>query len=498
MKTGLAFAITLGLGATAAHAVMINPRGTGQVLLYPYYTTNVGQATLISVINATANGKALKLRFHEGYNGRDVLDMNLYLSPHDVWAAVVSAPNGDAGSAQLYSSDNSCTVPAFAPNANNPATTNPILFTSDNYTGANADGGPTTLERAHEGHIEIIEMGEVTNASHNSLTAISHVGGTPPGCAQLVSAWAADGYWTADATADIGPPTGGLYGEESIVSVDEGTMYGLNAIAIDNFRSQSANTGPQSASPDLDSAIEDGHSTVTAEVPVGGHTINATYASPIDAISALFMTDSLSNEYQLQTTIAASSDWFITQPTKRFYVTPATTNTPASTRAPFDPLFNVGDDAASCASVGLMIFNREESFVDFNLPFDPHLPPFPVCFETSYVGLGASSVLGSQLHLPPTNDALGWGHIDPPYSAGHLTLELTRGIGGGVVPTHVLTASSEGYVLHGMPALGFLAVQYVNGALQSGVLSNYNAAFYHRTHATCTMAADATQSCPTH
>jgi len=59
MKRTLAVAVATTLGATfsSACAVMLNPRGTGQVLIYPYYTVN-HQQTLVSVINTTAHGKA--------------------------------------------------------------------------------------------------------------------------------------------------------------------------------------------------------------------------------------------------------------------------------------------------------------------------------------------------------------------------------------------------------------------------------------------------------
>jgi hypothetical protein len=61
MKRTLAIAIATALGAAASpsEAVMLNARGTGQVLIYPYYTVN-HQQTLVSVINTTERGKALK------------------------------------------------------------------------------------------------------------------------------------------------------------------------------------------------------------------------------------------------------------------------------------------------------------------------------------------------------------------------------------------------------------------------------------------------------
>jgi hypothetical protein len=82
-----------GIAATA-QAVNINPDGLGQVLIYPYYTVNGGNVTLLSVVNTTENAKAVKVRFNEGLNTREVLDFNLYLSPFDVWTAALFNDDG--------------------------------------------------------------------------------------------------------------------------------------------------------------------------------------------------------------------------------------------------------------------------------------------------------------------------------------------------------------------------------------------------------------------
>src|SRR5438045_1769632 len=87
----LAIAIaSAGLATSTAQAVNVSSDGRGQVLLYPYYTTrndNNGNAygTLLSVVNATPSAKAVRVRFLEGKNSREVLDFNLFLSPFDVW-----------------------------------------------------------------------------------------------------------------------------------------------------------------------------------------------------------------------------------------------------------------------------------------------------------------------------------------------------------------------------------------------------------------------------
>ena len=97
------YAAIAGLGALGAvgtaEAVHVNPDGLGQVLIYPYYTARtrttglfVGSQynTLLSVVNSTASAKAVKVRFLESLDSREVLDFDLYLSAHDVWTAALS------------------------------------------------------------------------------------------------------------------------------------------------------------------------------------------------------------------------------------------------------------------------------------------------------------------------------------------------------------------------------------------------------------------------
>jgi hypothetical protein len=80
--------------------------------------------------------------------------------------------------------------------------------------------------RAREGHFDIIEMGEIGSddapGSMHTLRAISHIVGTPLNCAQVVAAWATNGYWTTNAAIDMTPPGVGLYGAASIINVGRG------------------------------------------------------------------------------------------------------------------------------------------------------------------------------------------------------------------------------------------------------------------------------------
>jgi hypothetical protein len=124
-RKNLTAAVLAGLAGAAglagtAQAVNLNPDGLGQVLIYPYYTANGGNSTLLSVVNTTDSAKAVKVRFLEGFNSREVLDFNLYLSHHDVWVAGIihDAPQSDDYTpsewdtdTSLVITDDSCTVP---------------------------------------------------------------------------------------------------------------------------------------------------------------------------------------------------------------------------------------------------------------------------------------------------------------------------------------------------------------------------------------------------
>ena len=68
-RKNLTAAVLAGLAGAAgiagsAQAVNLNPDGLGQVLIYPYYTTNDGNDTLLSVVNTTEEAKAVMKHIH--------------------------------------------------------------------------------------------------------------------------------------------------------------------------------------------------------------------------------------------------------------------------------------------------------------------------------------------------------------------------------------------------------------------------------------------------
>jgi hypothetical protein len=343
-RKNLTAAVLAGLAGAAgiagtAQAVNMNPDGLGQVLIYPYYTVRDGNTTLLSVVNTTDSAKAVKVRFNEGYNSREVLDFNLYMSAWDVWTAVLF---DDAGTPTMRTRDTSCTVPYFYGNAKDDfgSTVGEQAFLNFAYTGKNVDGGPTTIDRAMEGHFEIIEMGTLTNESETakrlgSADAATHVlkdgKAVPQDCEQLVDNWSVinsvAGMWKDDVSGgisdiDVERNSGGLFGGAAVINVNDATMYAYNAKAIQGFDKDldgnSLHYEPGSINPNLNSGDQN-VATIFFGVPQDV-AVPLTYYRGVDAISATMMHEYTMNEFNQLAALKTASEWIVTFPTKNWYV----------------------------------------------------------------------------------------------------------------------------------------------------------------------------------
>jgi hypothetical protein len=472
-----AAALVLLLAAQSASAVSLSPRGVGQVLIYPYYTVNKSQDTLLSVVNASAISKAVQVRVLEGYNGRDTLAFVLYLSPHDVWTASIGQIADDGG-ALMKTSDTSCTSTPF------PANGQPLR--SAGYDGTSvipADGGPTSITRTREGFIEFIVGADITPGSPTDV-AITHVqtglpgGGVPPGCASL-----------NDATTqqDEVAPTGGIFGSASIVNVGEGTFFAYNADALQGFTDlplfnpATAELGPTLAFANSNEAASAGGATAYLSTDTGTP-LALDYARGIDAVSAVFMVDSIYNEYVVAASLGANTDWVVTFPTKAYYVDFIYGAVPL---APFGAPFAA--PGAAPAPVAGNVYDREEGGYPFGGPCDGFCPPpLPVPgldYEVNVIPIVnsvtptvASGVFGSNLvgmSLAPYGDD------------GQIALDLTdAGLTFAALPGG-LDPQGNAVSLSGLPATGFMAYNVINTHAQPGFLANYSGVFRHRTTMAC-------------
>lgn len=486
-RNSLTTAVVAGIAgvvgiANMANAVNLNPDGLGQTLLYPYYTVNAGQQTLLSVVNTTGNAKAVKVRFLEGYNSREVLDFNLFLSKYDVWTANIFKLS-DAGitgtGAGIFSADNSCTAPAFAsgPLANGYGYQ---AFLHYGYTGTAADGGPTGDSRTNEGHFEMISMGDINPAS-NLYADITHKNGVPPDCANAESDFEAASFGA------IVPPTSGLFGAASVVNVSHGTYYAYNADALDGFTTTTLGAGTGSLNPSLNFVNDANPTTATAFVFANGVLLTAPYpkaTQAIDAVSAVFSANNLYNQWQSSSNGSVGSDWVVTFPTKRFYVDPSPSY--AGAAAPIAPFTSKFAKGLSCDVVGIGLFDREERTTSTPTcgfsPCPPGQPPSSLCHETNVITFGGPSILSSTLTSNLATSALGGN--------GWLALSFTDTTHGGSITTgnpkdaHAMRPSNNTQVFYGLPVTGFEAENFVNGNV-GGVLSNYSGVYRHRESRYC-------------
>lgn len=477
--------------AGSVEAVSLSPRGLGQALVYPYYSVNIGQDTLVSVVNTGNTGKVVRVRFLEGYNQRDVLGFDLLLSPHDVWTGAVTADA--AGGARLVSQDRSCTLPAL------PATG--VAFSSNGYAGAATDGGPNGIARTREGSIEVIALGDVVPGSATA-TRITHVGhgqpndGVPPGCREIT---------TANIASDLDTPGDDLSGAAAIVNVGVGTYYPYNANALAGFTAHALYTPLAAIGPDLRSANsqEASHGVARAYVSTGNGVLALDYARGEDAVSAVFMAQALRNEFLDAPALGAATDWVVTFPTKQYYVDNRFGSVPA---APFDQEFVA--PGRSDVWLRANFFDQEEGAYTTDVPPDGcgfvcvGTFPLVLSYAVNVVRIlprhtidQPSEVFGSTLSIallpygfPPTQDL-------PPIGAGWVDLDLGGYHGPRFLAGGQLATDGRAVRLVGLPATGFMAYNVINANAQPGKLANYSGVFVHRSTFACEADADVA-GCP--
>ena len=255
--------VGVGLYASTANAVNLSQTGLGDVLIFPYYTARDNWQTTLTFINTSDNFLAVKFRFMEGVNSRDVLDFNVVMSPYDVYTGVVEAGNGTYGDKtsgirfRIPALETTCTAPYLAPD-------NSFGLNSTAYTGVNADGGPTGNDRLFEGYVIAMVMGHANKADLTSLSQMTvpspptypNQAGVKAAATTLLLAEHANAANTSAAVratqctavgnlflptnflntaALFGEPINVLKGNYSLLNVPRGTSAGGNAVTLANF-----------------------------------------------------------------------------------------------------------------------------------------------------------------------------------------------------------------------------------------------------------------------
>jgi len=538
-RNTLTTAVLAGLTGVAgmagvANAVNVNPDGLGQVLLFPYYSARGGNDTFVHITNTSERGKAVKIRFIEALNSREVLDFNIYMSPFDVWTAAITAT--DEGGAKMITRDTTCTVPYIFGDFDGEQE-----FLTFEFTGDKADGGPTGVERTASGYIEVIEMGtllpvpaEEPGLGDEGIVAwaTKHVAGVPRNCGAHVLAWTdfqggdSPLPWSWLETPNFGFDTelgasGGLFGSASIINVADGTMFSYDATAIDGFFAQGDmdHVNPGDLEPDLRSGTS-----AISNVFVNGDVVSHDWdeVGTLQAVNAVLTQRQIFNEYITDPEIGARTEWVMTFPTKRFHtdvaggftdeVIPPFTSTWTNPEAGVSPACEAfafttpTTDEEYFATDGSRAFDREEgpgvTPEDDPDPIPPVVSPRPpaddpdpiepdvflLCREANVVrfALGEDEIpSASEILKEPWREGtgLGFSNFALPFDAGWVRFDLgVIGVSDDIrtTLTGINTATGATEALEGLPVVGFAVTTYTNGQLASGALANYGGTFSHR------------------
>jgi hypothetical protein len=364
------------------------------------------------------------------------------------------------------------------------------------------DDAPNGLARTREGHIEIIEMGEVVAGSTFAANATHTAAGVPANCARLNASWngtlAAGSNWSVDSSISMRGPRGGLFGGAVITNPAAGTALPYNADAINGFYTldnASLHTRPGSTLPSLAQANTGGGEAVSYVFTDDGQRGTLPFvAGRPDAVSAIYMHDAVYNEYNTSPALGAATEWVLTFPTKRLHIEQA-----AGAIARVRPFFNdssSGGDALRfdangyCEPISIAFYDREERtpgalapVLDFSPePVVPEAPGINLCWEANVITFnqqaqvtaGASAVLGSR----------NARNVQLASATGTLFTEGWIAMGIGNANNFMLSGSmgdSPRVQLFGLPVTGFAVSNYVNATLQGGnTLANYSVIAKHR------------------
>jgi hypothetical protein len=473
----LASALLMSLASVAANAqgVHVSPRGVGQVLIFPYFSVrNDGAAsasspenfdTYLSVTNTSDAYKVVRVRAREALRGENVLSFNLFLAPRDVWtAAIVRTAQG----ARMASNDSSCVVPTtlFKQADGTPTTNGFNDFKNFAYFPLSAtDGTTTSLDRTREGHVEVLELGEIADSSWKLLVDSN--------CAALQPL---DGKMSAG----LAPPKGGLLGRASLVNVSSGTDFSYDAVALDNWSNHEQYTSAGDSFPDLNGlgGTRGLPSNGTSAVYVGGKWIEDNWGegrlAARDAVTAALMATEIYNEYNIEAGTASNTDWVVTFPTKHMHVTGF------DGTMPFQSKFA----SAACNLDDLTPTVATRVVAGAKAPFS-----FAVSNRATRSPSNASTTRGGQfcyntnvLSFKAGTSKLGSVNsfaLDTPKQFGSTATENETGWLSIGFQSQTLTAPSGRKYL-GLPAVGFMIEDFTNVNAKPGRVGSYGGLFAHK------------------
>jgi len=468
---GNAFAAVVPNTAVGGGATTVNSDGLGNQLVFPYFTTQGDNATLINIVNTdTVRGKALKVRFRGAGNSDDIYDFQVLMSPGDIWTAAVTQ-NAD-GVSQLSTSDKTCTIPSVVSGA----------FTNVNRLDSTKD----TAAQTREGYIEVINMADivdVTGTTADLFSRVKHVSGVAPCSGAAIEALVNDiTTYSALTAAGMDYPTSGLAGDWIILNQANTAAWSGSALALATTNANAVFFPQTDATYAATDAVTADPVLVNGSVPSVSFDfpdLSTPYAGGVssavvqrDQTTGQLATTSVLNEYVTDDTIAAVTDLLFSQPMRRYYVavnyagvassvavSPASNAfvqrnvTAGSNYYNVSGVTTVVDRVICLRSVAFRAWDREETTTSTQFVISPGV-------STSYNICGEAAVTSINNGGVTTGSALGAtvarNNIEVPYTDGWLDFNLGAAVSSG------------------LPVIGASFMRASNGAV------NYGFAFPHK------------------
>ncbi len=504
------------LGATDAVGFQMAESGTGHMLVVPYFTAQAGQMSVLHLVNTdTVNGKAVKLRYRGAGNGDTLLDFTILLSPVDVWTGAVLV--GNDGRAHIITADTSCTYPRIQPNQLQPFSTARL---NPQWSAAEL------ANNTREGYVEAIVMADIPaylrygaggNNQSALYTAISPVAGVPT-CAPsaLDAALLTDtSVESVAASRGFATPTGTLMGSWYIIDVPGTTTFYGTATAFTAINSSGRPARgnyvlfPQSSEavaqperfttdPLLVSAGLAGR-TMTAQGTLGSLTqaavvqarfsdlpdLSTPYYLPASVQSArrtagdltqILAAKSVRNQYALDPSISAKSDWVLSMPTKRYSLAyDYSASASGALRTVYSPVFS--------PSSARPYFHDSSQLVDvsrgqlLNTLGSGATSTFDRSGTGNSSGVYLTGVPPPSLRLPGAVAVVSLGSAGAASALGSSL--TTQRLDEGLFTHGWLFMNVTGVNELGLPLLGASFIKLTNPAAQPGVSGNYGITWPH-------------------
>lgn len=296
-RVAIALSLSLAVLSPQVSAVSRSADATGGVLIFPYYNSHDGNASLLSVSNTRDDRSVAMAVSILGQEPPEQADLVVYLPPSASWnGAIVS----EGEQSKLFGTDINCQHPAASEVSAVALPRSGFLVV---YELGVLDPGHPLASAVLPTRFEIGDASEQDAAQRRN-------------CAAITQAWAPGGIWANTPDAGLQPPQDSLTGHLQIVDSLRGIGFSLAPTVLDGFSAVSLHRDITRFKVSLNDA----------QPPVSSHALagverQSSFARGVDAVSAALMTRAARADFWQLPHIPAHTDLVLSFPTWSWYST---------------------------------------------------------------------------------------------------------------------------------------------------------------------------------